>query len=259
MSDSILNELWEARTSGRLVDPNRMASFTDLEEAYRLQAEQIQLSGATVIGWKIGAASAPALASLGLSEPIIGPVFSNQCYPSGSSIPITSVHRPKLETEIALRIGADIDEGMASRGRSVVESAVSAALPAFEIVGSRFRCSEPSAPQIVVDGGGNTAVVVGEPAHEMISQIADAEVQVSIDGKCVASGSSRTLIWENLLDSITWIVQQPALRDRGLRQGDLVMTGTCAPLIPIAPGQHSSADFGIGKLLTCEFSDSLSL
>jgi 2-keto-4-pentenoate hydratase len=43
------------------------------------------------------------------------------------------------------------------------------------------------------------------------------------------------------------------LKDRGLRAGDYIMTGTCTGLTPLHPGDHAVADFGVLGMVRAEF------
>ena len=71
--------LLNARKNGGVVPPDALEAVTDLETAYRVQAEQLVLSGESGSGWKIGATSAAAKQVLGLDTAVFGPVAGLCC------------------------------------------------------------------------------------------------------------------------------------------------------------------------------------
>ncbi|SEK08988.1 2-keto-4-pentenoate hydratase [Marinovum algicola] len=254
----IASDLYEARETGGHFDQSRLATLTALDRAYDIQSAQIALHGADIAGWKIGVTSAEKLVSYGLNEPLIGPVYGSKCHGDGACVPLHMSHRPKLEAEIALRVGADIDAKMAAGGREAVRDAVEAALPAIEIVGSRYSKPQTSPFLIVADGGGNADVVFGRCAIPF-AQLRGLGVELSVDGRKVAEGSVDALLWDDILDAVAWLTQHPRLRSRGLRAGDLVFTGACTALLPVEPGQTVTAGFcGLGSV-TVSFCDAADL
>ena len=74
-------------------------------------------------------------------------------------------------------------------------------------------------------------------------------VHLNVNGTHVATGKPADLIWEQLIDAIGWLAKHPHLAERGLRAGDLIMTGSMTGMTPIQPGDQAEADFGaFGKI-----------
>lgn len=246
----IASELRNARETGGLVEPQVVESLTNLEQAYAIQSAQIDLFPEGIVGWKIGPTKQAKLTAYDIDEPLIAPVFASKCYTDGARFPIHMPHRPKLEAEIALRLGADIDAQMAAGGQSAIRDAVEAALPAVEVVSFRYFDPTSTAQKIVADGGANAGVIVGDTALPF-SKLPDLSIDIARDGEPVAKGSIGELLWGDILDSVVWLAQHHVLGNRGLRAGDMVFTGACTALVPIEPGQTVSVNFGgLGSLTT---------
>jgi 2-keto-4-pentenoate hydratase len=74
---------YDARTPGqRTGEPLNLGIW----EAYAVQSEIARLReqrGETIIGYKVGCTSRLIQAQLGVSEPIFGRLFAEECHPSG--------------------------------------------------------------------------------------------------------------------------------------------------------------------------------
>ena len=74
--------------------------------------------------------------------------------------------------------------------------------------------------------------------------LGDRPVRLRLNGAEVAAGSSSDLVFGDPIGAIAWLASQPVLAGRGLKRGDLVMTGTCTGLTQIQAGDRAEADFG---------------
>lgn len=250
----IASELYNARETGSLVEQQVITSLTALEQAYQIQAAQIELYKEQIIGWKIGPTNKAKLVTYGIDEPLIAPVFESKCHGNNASFPIYMNHRPKLEAEIALRLHKNIDAVMVTGGRSAIREAVDAALPAVEVVSFRHQDPKSTALKVVADGGGNAGVVIGEKSLPF-STLSDLRIDVMVNGEIAATGSTTELLWDDVLDSVAWLAQHPVLQDRGLMAGDTIFTGACTSLVPVEPGQTASVNFEDFDNLTTTFID----
>lgn len=92
--------------------------------------EQVAASGQR-LGWKIGFNDRASQERLGLHEPVIGFLHRGALLASGDTFLALPGSTIKVEMEIALRIGRDVDAG-ASVDQG--EAAIAAFAPAFEVV-----------------------------------------------------------------------------------------------------------------------------
>jgi 2-keto-4-pentenoate hydratase len=71
---------------------------------------------------------------------------------------------------------------------------------------------------------------------------------VQINGRDVASGFGSAVLG-NPLNSVAWLAGKLGQYGKGLRAGDIVMTGSFVRQFPLSPGDVAVADFsGIGRV-----------
>ncbi len=255
MTESPAERLWTARRNGRLVPRAELGAIATMEQAYRAQSAQADLSGQRVAGWKIGAASDASMRALGFDEPFVGPVLDGFVYDSGGAVPLFVAHGPRLETELAVTLGADLAPRSGPYSLDDVKAAVGSVSASFEIVALRLEGGADGYPHLLVaDGGGNEAIVLGQPYDDWAERdLRKRSVTVSVNGAIAAEGGNQALIWDDPLDALVYLANHRAVRERGLRAGDVVMTGTWAGALPIKPGDTATADFGDIGTVTARF------
>ena len=63
-------------------------------------------------------------------------------------------------------------------------------------------------------------------------------------GMAGAAATGLVLVFGDPIGAVAWLAGQPRLAGRGLKRGEIVMTGTCTGLTPITLGDRATADFG---------------
>lgn len=245
MSKSLAEALWTARIEGTLADLDGADRPTTVSAAYEVQKALTDLGEVPPVGWKLGATNEQVLELLGMEEPFAGPLLERFCYPSGAEITLTWAHQPALETEVMVSLGADLPPEGRPWTRQEVVSAVASVSPAFEIVG--LRIADPLSEaglMLIADAGANVAVIHGDPVNrwERID-LSDLTLRVNINGEEKASASTGVLLWEDPIGAVVWLANHHIVAERGLRNGDMIMTGTCAGVLPIEPGDEAVANF----------------
>lgn len=252
MTGNLGHLLWQARLDGRQVDRPGLLVLAD---AYAIQSEQITASGLAVGGWKIGATNKASQSMLGLDAPFAGPVFKRDIYRNGAEVPIFAGQDTGLECEFGLELAEDIAAQAKPYTPREISSAIAAVRPSFEIVALRFTGGAQGAgPLLIADGGANHCIVVGDPFTDLSRlDFSNHGLSVAVSGRPVTEGNSKVSMWDQLVDAVIWLAAQEVISPRGLRAGDIIMTGTCAGLIPIKPGDKASADFGAVGKVTAQF------
>jgi len=223
----------------------------DSEEAYLLQSEVAAFFASETIGWKLGATNAKTLELLGFEEPFIGPLLATHWYSNGAEVSIHPEHAPSLETEFLVKLNSDLPGRQEAYTVDQVTAATEYVCPAFEVVGCRVEGGFSEAGlTLIPDGAANLAVVQGDVVDDWRNvDLSNHPLRVEVNGVEAATGSSNLLLWGNPLGAVAWLASQPNLRDRGLRHGDYIMTGTCGGLIPLNAGDCAEADLGVlGKV-----------
>jgi len=254
MIEQTAKNLWDARNQGNALPADFEGRPSDEAQAYDIQRAMIAGTDEALTGWKLGATADAVVKMLGLDGPFVGPMFECFTQISGSVVTLHPDHNPAIETEFSVQLNADIPwrEGYA---RADVESAIASVIPSFEIIGSRYeRDGTPPGPRIIADGGSNAVSVMGAPVTDWsAADLSDHPVTLSLNGEQVASGSNAILMWDHTFDAVAWLASHPMLADRGLKAGDLIMTGTCTGATPLKAGDEAMGDFGILGKLTVSF------
>jgi len=246
MAEDLAKALWRARVDGDVVTVEEADEPADAATAYAIQNAIVALAGLDQAGWKLGATNSKILEFLGVDEPILGPVFAPHCYPSGARVALPLAHRPALETEFLINLAADLPPRERAYERDEVAAAIAHVAPAFELVGFRFAGAYQGRGLLTIaDCGANVAIIRGEPVRDWARlDLARQAVRLEINGAEVASGSGDVLLWGDPIGALVWLANHPLLARRGLRRGELVMTGTCTGIAPLEPGDEAVADFG---------------
>jgi 2-keto-4-pentenoate hydratase len=246
MAEKLAEALWNARAEGRVIAVESRHRPASTSEAYDIQAAATALSGMKQVGWKIGAAAQAAMDMLVLDAPFLGPIMAPHCLADDAEIALVAGQGPGLETEFLVGMGADLPARSEKYQRDEVAAAVGFIAPAFEIVAARFEGGlKGNGLVVIADGGGNAAIVQGEPVRDWQRfDLARHPVRLSMNGAETASGTGSALIYGDPIAMVAWLANQPQLAGRGLRRGEIVMTGTCTGLLPVKAGDRAAADFG---------------
>jgi len=253
MGDSAGQLLWHARLTGEVVPRESLKKVVTIEDGYREQLGQIEPSGMKLVGWKLGATSAPSLEALKISEPFFGHVLEPYVFQSGDDVPIFMAHEPKLEAEFAVTLHDDLPRRSTPYTRADIESAVASISPSFEIVAFRMYGGFDNIGEVVIaDSGANVSIALGKPVTDWAEiDLTSIKVEVSVNRNKVADGEASVLFWPHPLEAVTWLANHNYLPEEGLKAGQVVMTGSVAGLQDIKPGDTASADFGeLGTVAT---------
>lgn len=244
MTENAGQRLWNARENGTNIPADFEGQPASEEEGYAAQADMIAASGEEVIGWKIGATVAALFPVLGVERPFLGPLFQRFNYASGDAVPI--LPEQKLETEITVRLKSDLPARASAYSRAEIEAAVAAIIPSFELIGTRFEGDLAGAGfKAIADGGANAGTVLGAEVTDWHGyDLSDYPMTLKINGAVAVEGNVSALVWDHIFDSLSWCLERPSLAPRGLKAGDIIMTGTCTGMTPLSPGDEAFADFG---------------
>jgi 2-keto-4-pentenoate hydratase len=219
-------------------------------DGYAIQEAFIAAWGQPLAGWKVGCTSQVAQAMLGVDEPFYGPVFAPLLHHSPAVLPAADFHMLALECEFAFRLAYDLPAEGAPYDRDKVMAAVDALLPAIEVISSRVGdLATAGGPQVIADCGVNGALVVGEARADWQGlRLDEHRVRIAIDGEGRGEGTGAAVLGHPL-NALIWFVNRRAEHGRGLLAGEVVTTGTCTGLTPVAPGQSAVADYGeLGRI-----------
>jgi 2-keto-4-pentenoate hydratase len=240
-----LDDFWIARMRGEFF-PQAYFDRLTMDEAYRIQLGLIDrrvAGGERHIGWKVGFTAKAIREQFKYHEPLFACILETQ--PTGHVFGATELIHPGFETELCVRLGRGLEDQVTPEQ---VRAAVDVIHPSFEIIETR---GDPvnQMELVVADNGQQRSVVIGAPVHLAPNiDLAEVVARVQLNGQEVATGLGSAVLG-NPLNSIKWLAGKLGEYERGLRPGDIVMTGSFVRQFPLRPGDAAIAEFsGIGRV-----------
>jgi 2-keto-4-pentenoate hydratase len=241
--------MWEARARRlpyrNLPDDLRPASIA---EAYAAQEAYYRLAEPTygaVAGAKIATTTKVMQRLMGINHPCGGAVFRRTIHASPARLRAADFVNLRIESEIALQLGADLPASGAPWTRASVAPAVAAALPAFELIEDRNAdYARTEATSLIVENCWNGGIVIGTPKRIALDDLVGITGRLTLGGKLIGEGAA-----EDPCATLAWLANHVAERGRDLKAGMVVITGSLIPTVSIAPGQRAVFTVeGLGEL-----------
>ena len=224
----------------------------DLDEAYRVREAYEAIEAprrGPVVGYKIGLTTPVMQRLCGVDEPCYGAMFASEIRNSPAEIRVGDYCRVGIETEIAMRLGADLPDG---GGRERVVAAVESCMAAIEVLEDlRHDYKRLSARSMVAGNVWNEGCVLGVPVADWRKlDLATATSRLTINGKEIGGGKGADVMG-NPLNALSWLADKLAADGRPLRRGMVVMTGSMVPIQFPNAGDHAVVE--VSGLGTAEF------
>ncbi|MFI6520698.1 2-keto-4-pentenoate hydratase [Spirillospora sp. NPDC050679] len=197
----------------------------------RLTAARVA-AGARIVGRKIGLTAPAVQAQLGVDQPDFGVLFDDMA--CERAVPSDRLLQPRVETEIAFVLGADLADGPLDAAQA--RAAVAHAVAALEIVDSRIAGWDIGFSDTVADNASAGMYVLGSERVPLAGfEPASAAMEMRVDGEIAATGTGRDCLGDPLA-ALCWLAR--TARDLGdpLRVGQLVLSGALGPMVPVGPG-----------------------
>ncbi|MFM9812871.1 2-keto-4-pentenoate hydratase [Streptomyces scabiei] len=208
-----------------------------LDDAYRIQWTNVQqrlAHGARIAGHKVGLTSLAMQQQIGVDQPDSGVLLDDMLLPSGSTLHLDQFVMPRVEAEIAFRLGADLHGSNVDP--HMARAAVGEVLLALEVIDTRYGDWRMTLQDSVADNAAVARAVPG-PAIALHAglDLDSEEITVSVDGEVVVRAPGSAVLG-GPLSSVVWLVRQLDRYGAGLRRGDLVLAGAVHASLPLQPG-----------------------
>ena len=206
-------------------------------DGYRVQQHNTGhhlAEGRRLSGHKVGLTNEAVQEQLNMDEPISGVLFADRCRTDGDMIGDAGLIEPRVEVEVAVVLGADLDKGE----HCVVDviSAVDYVLPALEIVDSRIAGWDMNIVDMIADNAGSGLYVLGTcPVPLSDVDLRRTEMRLTINGERAAIGAGFACLG-NPLNSVVWLADAMCGNGTPLGAGECIMTGSLGPMRPVGPG-----------------------
>ena len=192
--------------------------------------ERSVAKGERQVGWKIGFGSPAGLSALELDAPIIGFLTDRGAVAPGAAVDLTGWTAPVVECEVAALVGRDIPRGIRTEH---IDEFVTAWAPAFE-----FADIDAPPRDVVEVLSGNIfhrSYCLGERFVASTSSVMEMTALISVDGEAVDVVDLPALTGD-LRTVIARAAELAPHVGRGVQAGDIILTGSIVPPIPVRPG-----------------------
>jgi 2-oxopent-4-enoate/cis-2-oxohex-4-enoate hydratase len=240
------DELYQALIDRKAVDPltDREPTIT-IEDAYQIQLRMIQRrldAGETIIGKKIGVTSKVVMDMLKVNQPDFGQMTSGMVFNEGDAIRTDTMIAPKAEAEVAFVLKSDL-MGPGITAADVLR-ATDFVVPCFEIVDSRIREWKIKIQDTVADNASCGVLTLGgvrrSPRHV---DLALAGMVLEKNGE-VISTSTGAAVQGSPANAVAWLANTLGRLGIGLKAGEVILSGSQSPLVPVKAGDNLRCDVG---------------
>jgi len=172
---------------------------------------------------------------MGITHPCGGAIFARTIHSSPARIAKSDFVNLRIESEIALKLGADMPAAKAPWSADSVAPFVAGAMPAYELIEDRNAVyTETNAVSMIVENCWNGGIVIGEPKPVTVKDIVAVSGHQTLNGKPIGTGKA-----EDPFATLAWLANLLAERGRDLKAGMVVITGSLIPTFSIAPGDRA--------------------
>jgi 2-keto-4-pentenoate hydratase len=230
-----------ARIAAHIVDAHRRKERfqrlrgelapASLDEAYVVQDEVHRLfreaGWGELGGHKIALTSQAVQELCGVDQPAGGGIFARTIQRSPATLRLADFMHLGLEFELGVRLGQDLPAEGAPYSRDKVGPAVAACMPAFELIEDRGAdYGDLDAASILTDKCWCGGVVLGpEVTGWQRLDLAATPVELLWNGEVVDQGVTGAVMGHPF-EALAWLMNLLAARGRGMRAGEIVITGS---------------------------------
>ncbi|MFN3984515.1 MAG: hypothetical protein ACK4KV_03455 [Rhodocyclaceae bacterium] len=202
------------------------------EEGYRIQGRAREASTSMLSGWKVALSAAAAQARLGLSEPVYGWLGADMARAPDSVLPLERLIAPKLEVEVAFRLGRELAPG--SHDDAALLAAIADMAPALEVADSRWQGWRFDAGAFLADDAAAALYCIG--AWQAFDADVCRQMQCCLLRGEVACARAETgdMPQRNLL----WLLRRLLADGQPLRTGQIILSGALLAPVDVEAGSY---------------------
>lgn len=214
------------------------------EEAYQVQNQavtELVEAGDVRIGKKIAATNDASLKLLGLDEPAHGVLLASMRITDGGALVANRFANARIECEIAFRLG------QALTGPDVSTADVLAAtdeiVASFEFVDLRNPDWALTMREVIsYDGLAKHYLLAPQGFSAEGLDLKGLNVTLYKNGEQAATGDGTAVMGDPLV-AVAWLANKLISQGQVLNTGDVILSGSMTPPLPIASGDRFEAKF----------------
>jgi 2-oxopent-4-enoate/cis-2-oxohex-4-enoate hydratase len=248
LGDELYDALRQRRTLAPLTDRH---PDIDVDDAYHISLHMLsrrEADGEKIVGKKIGVTSKPVQDMLNVHQPDFGFLTDAMHYPDGATIPIAKAGliQPRAEGEIAFMLKADLHGPGVTRDDVLAATAWVA--PCFEIVDSRIDDWKIRIQDTVADNASCGVFVIGDRHTDPAGlDLAAVRMCMMRNGEPAGEGLG-SAVQGHPAEAVAWLANTLGRFGIPFRAGELILSGSLAPLIPARAGDRFEMEIeGLGR------------
>ena len=241
-----LDTLARARADRRPCPPVRtILPPGDVDAAYAVQSAWVagQLAaGDRLIGRKIGLTNAAVQAQFGVDQPDFGMLLASMDCPQGAPVDTGRLLQPRIEAEIAFILARDLDApdiGPTTCSRRPARSP------------PRWRSWTAGSPLGHLHRGYRRGQRVGRTVHAWRRSDGHPAGLTWPTARCCCGaalkkyprGTGAASLGHPAI-AVAWLANTARSYGRPLRSGEIVLSGSLGPIVPVVPGDEFTAEIG---------------
>lgn len=251
--DSIRTALKAAESSRSPMGPasDMVEGGLSLDDAHAVCEATIAgrvAAGEEIRGYKVGFTNIPVREKMGLPDSTYGYLLDRMVLADGGELAMSELIAPKIECEITFQLGKDLG----GKGLSIddVLAATSSVRATFEICDARIKDWKCPYADFFADNAFSARCILGAGDWTPVDQVdlLAEEVTLTREGEELARGKGE-MAMGHPANAVSWLAAKLADRDKHLRAGDIVMTGTLTPILAIeAPATYVATFSTLGAV-----------
>ncbi|MFV0294960.1 MAG: 2-keto-4-pentenoate hydratase [Hyphomicrobiaceae bacterium] len=219
-----------------------------LEDAYAAQEALRAIwepSRGPVAGLKIAVTTKVMQELMGIDAPCSGMIYARTIHTSPYELVLATHQNVVLEFELAVRVGRTLGKKATPWTRDEVRAEVTEAMAAYELIEDRHAVYKETRPTtLIADNTWNAGIILGPAIKVPASLPLDG-----LKGRLEMPSGTREGVTDDPMGALAWCVNLAADRGRPLEAGQVVITGSVIPTLPIAAGEHFTFTLdGIGTV-----------
>jgi 2-oxo-3-hexenedioate decarboxylase len=237
-------------------DRQALSPFTDehpeLDEATAYDAQWAGIearlaAGEGLAGAKLGLTSRVKQQVMKVDSPLYGWVTGGMLRPYGEPVDLTAFIQPRVEPEIAFRLGRDL--ATPATVTSVL-AATESVCAAVDVLDSRYENFRFRLPDVIADNASAGAFLLG-PSAVPPADLEDLRLLGCVlraNGEVVATAAGAATMGHPAA-AVAWLANRLAARGQTLRAGMLVFSGGLTEPVPLQLGTAVTAELeGLGTI-----------